>query len=75
MQDEKKIPIHFAPLQGFTDAPYRNAHETVFGGVDTYYTPFVRLEKGESFRNRELRDIEKENNTVHHLVPQFLHDR
>ncbi|SHF84168.1 tRNA-U20a,U20b-dihydrouridine synthase [Bacteroides luti] len=72
MQDEKKIPIHFAPLQGFTDAPYRNAHETIFGGVDTYYTPFVRLEKGESFRNRELRDIEKENNTVHHLVPQLI---
>ena len=72
MQDEKKVPIHFAPLQGFTDAPYRNMHETIFGGIDTYYTPFVRLEKGDSFRSRELRDIEQENNGVNHLIPQLI---
>lgn len=63
--------IHFAPLQGYTEAPYRDAHFTVFGGVDTYYTPFVRLEKGE-FRNRERRDVEPENNHVPHLVPQLI---
>lgn len=39
------LPIHFAPLQGYTEVFYRNAHATCFGGVDTYYTPFVRLEK------------------------------
>ena len=33
------LPIHFAPLQGYTEAIYRNAHATVFGGVETYYTP------------------------------------
>lgn len=71
MQDEKKLPIHFAPLQGFTDAPYRNAHETVFGGIESYYTPFVRVEKG-GFRTRELRDIEQENNTVRHIIPQLI---
>lgn len=71
MSDEKKLPIHFAPLQGFTDAPYRNAHETIFGGVETYYTPFVRLEKGD-FRNKELREIEPGNNTVQHLIPQLI---
>ena len=38
--------IHFAPLQGYTDSVYREAHTRVFGGVDTYYTPFVRIEKG-----------------------------
>ena len=36
--------IHFAPLQGYTDSVYREAHTRVFGGVDTYYTPFVRIE-------------------------------
>ncbi|WP_321334721.1 tRNA-dihydrouridine synthase family protein [uncultured Bacteroides sp.] len=71
MQDEKKVPIHFAPLQGFTDAPYRNAHEAVFGGIATYYTPFVRVEKGD-FRTRERRDIEPENNTVRHIIPQLI---
>ena len=47
--------IHFAPLQGYTDSVYREAHTRVFGGVDTYYTPFVRIEKG-GFRNKDLKD-------------------
>lgn len=65
------LPIHFAPLQGYTEVCYRNAHAACFGGVDTYYTPFVRLEKG-SFRNRDVRGIEPENNKVPHLVPQLI---
>jgi len=65
------IAIHFAPLQGYTEAPYRNFHSSAFGGVDTYYTPFVRLEKGE-FRRKELRDINPENNTVPKLIPQLI---
>jgi tRNA-dihydrouridine synthase len=35
--------IAFAPLQGYTDAAYRRAHHECVGGVDEYYTPFVRL--------------------------------
>lgn len=69
MQD--KLPIHFAPLQGYTEVFYRNAHAACFGGVDTYYTPFVRLEKG-SFRRRDVRGIEPENNFVPHLIPQLI---
>lgn len=69
MQDT--LPIHFAPLQGYTEVFYRNAHATCFGGVDTYYTPFVRLEKG-SFRRRDVRGIEPENNQVPHLIPQLI---
>lgn len=33
------LPIHFAPLQGYTDAVYRLAHARIFGGIDTYYSP------------------------------------
>ena len=40
------LPIHFAPLQGYTDAVYRLAHARIFGGIDTYYSPFVRVEHG-----------------------------
>ena len=38
------LPIHLAPLQGYTEAAYRNAHAAVFGGVDVYHThrPFHR---------------------------------
>lgn len=68
---DQAISIHFAPLQGYTEAPYRNFHATAFGGIDTYYSPFVRLEKGE-FRRKELRDIAPENNAVPELVPQLI---
>lgn len=63
--------IHFAPLQGYTDAIYREAHALIFGGVDTYYTPFVRVEKG-GFRNKDLRDIAREGNGRAHVVPQLI---
>lgn len=65
------LPIHFAPLQGCTEAAYRNAHAASFGGVDTYYAPFVRIERGE-FRRKDIRDIEPDSNTVPHLIPQLI---
>ena len=39
--------IYFAPLQGYTEAFYRRAHNAIIGGVDEYVTPFLRLEKNE----------------------------
>lgn len=62
--------VQMAPLQGYTDAVYRNAHARIFGGVDRYYTPFVRLERG-AFRNKDLRDIDPEANETD-PVPQML---
>lgn len=73
MEETNRISeIHFAPLQGFTDAIFRNAFHEYFGGVNTYYTPFIRVENGNTFRNRDLRDISPENNTVPNLIPQIL---
>ena len=46
------LPIHFAPLQGYTEAAYRNAHAAVFGGIDVYHTPFVRVDRGDSTRKQ-----------------------
>ena len=51
----ESLYIAFAPLQGYTDAVYRRAHRECVGGVDEYYTPFVRIEKGE-IRKKDLRD-------------------
>lgn len=64
--------LHFAPLQGYTDAIFRNAYERFFGGVTAYYTPFIRVEGKNLFRNRDLRDIAPENNSVPCLIPQIL---
>ncbi len=64
--------IFFAPLQGYTEAFYRNAHADVIGGIDEYYTPFLRLEKG-TFRTKDLSDIQPERNRSHSgIVPQLL---
>lgn len=40
------MKLYASPLQGFTEAPWRNIHHELFGGIDAYYTPFVRVEKG-----------------------------
>lgn len=63
--------VHFAPLQGYTDDVYREAHSRIFGGVENYYTPFVRLEK-EGFRNKDLRDIAPEHNQDVPVIPQLI---
>lgn len=65
------MKIYSAPLQGFTEAVWRNVHNTVFGGIDAYYTPFLRFEHGE-IRNKDIRDIERKNNSVDNLVPQII---
>lgn len=65
------MKIVAAPLQGFTELPWRNAHQAIFGGIDTYYTPFMRIEK-DSFRNKDIREVDPSLNKVPHLVPQII---
>lgn len=67
------LPIHFAPLQGYTEAPYRHIHQAVCGGVDTYYTPFIRLEHGQ-IRKKDLREALPDQNVGVHVVPQVIAD-
>lgn len=66
---DNKYEVHFAPLQGLTDASFRRLHAQLFGGVDFYYTPFIRIERG-LFRKRDLRDLTEE--TLGNVVPQIL---
>lgn len=65
------MKIYSAPLQGYTEAVWRNSHNLVYGGIDGYYTPFLRYEHGE-IRNKDVRDVERKNNTVNSLVPQII---
>ena len=51
------LKILFAPLQGYTTGIYRKAHAKIFGGVDAYYAPFLRIENGKP-REKDLRDLE-----------------
>ena len=59
------MKYYFAPMEGVTLYPLRNAHKKLFGeGVDKYYTPFVTATKDYHFKKREKKDILPENNSA-----------
>lgn len=64
-----------APLQGYTDCVFRQAHAEVYGGDGprpVYVTPFVRIEKGEP-RQRDMRDVLADcNDPTADVVPQII---
>ena len=66
-----KLPIYFAPLQGYTEDAYRRAHCKVVGGIERYLTPFVRTIHGE-VRSKDLRDIDHTHNESVPVLPQLI---
>jgi len=63
------MKIYLAPMEGPTGYVYRNAYNKYFGGIDTYFTPFVTgLKLGKS----QKRDVCKEHNENINIVPQIL---
>ena len=65
------MDLFFAPLQGYTDHVFRRIHHDLVGGVDAYFSPFLRWDGGK-LRNKDLRDILPENNRGVPLVPQVI---
>jgi len=64
--------ISLAPLQGITDFAFRKAlHETI-GGIDKFYTPFLRLEKDGVLKKSQIKDLLPENNLGVPVIPQIL---
>ena len=64
-------PIYFSPLQGYTEDAYRRIHAELAGGVDAYYTPFLRVEHGK-LRSKDMRDVRPEFNEGVAVVPQII---
>lgn len=61
-----------APLQGYTEVPWRRFHREIYGeGIDSYFTPFIRVEDGE-VRPKDLKDTTSELNEGVPLVPQII---
>ncbi len=63
--------IDIAPVQGHTDAAWRHFHSAIYGGGHDYYTPFIRLERGE-FRKHDLKDFSSPLNENHNVIPQVI---
>ena len=63
--------IYFAPLQGYTEDTYRRIHHELVGGVETYYSPFLRIEHG-GIRSKDARDLRPDFNEGTPFVPQII---
>lgn len=61
-----------SPLQGFTDFRFRNAINKYFGGIDTYYAPYIRLNGKLEIKASYQRDLLPENNQELELIPQII---
>lgn len=61
-----------SPLQGFTDFRFRNAVDRYFGGIDTYYAPYIRFNGKLEIKSSYQRDLLPKNNTVQELIPQVM---
>jgi tRNA-dihydrouridine synthase B len=59
-------------LQGFTDFRFRNGIEKFFGGVDSFYAPYIRLQGNTEIKSSYKRDLLPENNRVGELIPQVM---
>lgn len=65
------MKIHFAPMQGHAGKAYRRLHAANYGGVDCYYTPFCRVEKGVIRRQDESR-LRNAGDDAPSTVPQII---
>jgi tRNA-dihydrouridine synthase B len=61
-----------SPLQGFTDFRFRNAFQQFFGGIDTFYSPYIKLNGKLVIKGSYERDILPENNTTLAVIPQII---
>lgn len=64
--------ISLAPLQGYTEYPYRNALAQIIGGVTRFYTPYLRFENDGTLRSKHIKDISPDNNKNINVIPQIL---
>lgn len=61
-----------SPLQGFTDFRFRNAQNKIFGGIDTFYAPYIRLNGKLDIKSSYQRDLALENNNTLEVIPQVI---
>ncbi|MFK5958122.1 MAG: tRNA-dihydrouridine synthase family protein [Lutibacter sp.] len=67
-----KYTLLSSPLQGFTDFRFRNAFNNLFGGIDTFYSPYIRLNGKRTIKPAYQRDILPENNVDLDVIPQII---
>jgi tRNA-dihydrouridine synthase len=66
------VTLLSSPLQGFTDFRFRNAFNKYFGGIDTFYAPYIRMNGKLVIKNNYQRDLKPDNNTDLEVIPQIM---
>lgn len=61
-----------SPLQGFTDYRFRNAFHEYFGGIDTFFAPYIRLNGKLKIKPAYERDLLPKNNAGMNVHPQIM---
>ena len=68
MDDE----LLLAPLQSYTDHHFRNAYQQVFGAVDCFYAPYLKMSHDGTIKEGPKTDVLPENNPFDPVVPQIM---
>ena len=68
----KKTILLSSPLQGFTDFRFRNSFHKYFGGIDTFFSPYIRLNGKFVVKPAYERDILPKNNLDINVIPQIM---
>jgi len=67
------MKLSLAPIQGMTLAYYRNLYNEIFGGIDTYYSPFIATTGMRKSGPTLFKDILPEvNDPSLEIIPQLL---
>lgn len=64
--------LYLAPLQGFTDHPFRNSYSKFFTGFDISIAPFISALPEGRYKKKEMRDVMPENNHGLPVIPQIM---
>ena len=59
-------------MEGMTSPLLRRTHAAAFGGCDKYYSPFISTNEAISMNNKELEDVDHDQNSGLNLIPQII---
>ena len=64
--------LYLAPLQSFTDHHFRFAFQSVYGNVDRFYAPYLKMAHDGTMKEGPKVDVLPENNPLEPIVPQIM---
>jgi tRNA-dihydrouridine synthase B len=67
-----KPTLLLAPLQSYTDHHFRNAYQQLFGSVDRFYAPYLKMAHDGTIKPGPKIDVLPEKNPYDPVIPQVM---